>query len=437
MTPIARAAAAIEVLEDVFRRHRPVGDVLKDWGLSHRFAGSGDRAAIGNLVFDALRRRASLAWRMGSDEPRALVLGALRFVWAMPAESIEAAMAADRHAPAPLSEAERTALASATLDGAPDAVRADVPEWLAGDLSAVFGDRLVAEGEALAVRPPLDLRVNTLKSTREKVMAALDRLGPVATPFSPVGVRIPVADGPARAPHVQSDEGYARGWFEIQDEGSQLAALLAGARPGDQVLDLCAGAGGKTLAMAAEMGNKGQIYAYDSDRRRFGDIFDRLKRAGAHDVQVRAPDRADVLDDLAGHMDLVLVDAPCTGSGTWRRRPDAKWRLGEAQLAVRVGEQAALLAAAARYVRPGGRLVYVTCSLLPRENEGQIAAFLADHPGFTLADPAAAWMVALGTAMPEAFAAPVETFGRAVRLTPATAGTDGFFVAVMQAERPA
>jgi 16S rRNA (cytosine967-C5)-methyltransferase len=428
----ARLSAAIEVLDDVGRRHRPVADALKDWGLSHRFAGSGDRTAIGNLVFDALRRRASLAWRMRSEEPRALVLGAFRYMWGTDVDALEAMMAEDRHAPAPLSEDERAALGGGSLDGAPDWVRADLPEWLAPALSATFGDRLVAEGEAFAARAPVDLRANTLKATRDKVVAALERFAASPTPLSPVGVRLPVGEGPARPPHVQSEAGYAKGWFEIQDEGSQIAALLAGARPGGQVLDLCAGAGGKTLAMAAEMGNRGQIYAHDADRRRFGDIYERLDRAGVHNVQVRPPDRPGVLDDLDGRMDVVLVDAPCTGSGTWRRRPDAKWRLRENALSMRLAEQAALLETAARFVRPGGRLVYVTCSVLAEENELQVVRFLEAGQGFSCADPAASWIAALGTAMPDAFAAAVGDEGAAVRLTPASAGTDGFFVAVLE-----
>jgi len=431
MRPAARLSAAIEVLDDVARRHRPVADALKDWGLSHRFAGSGDRTAIGNLVYDALRKRASLAWRMGSDEPRALILAAFCTMWGTAPADLAAMSDGDRHAPSPPTAEEIAALSRTDLATALPWVRADLPEWLVPSLTAALGDDLVAEGEALARRAPVDLRANTLKAGRDKVVAALARFHAVPTPHSPVGVRLPVGEGPARPPHVQSEEGFAKGWFEIQDEGSQLAALLAGARPGDQILDLCAGAGGKSLALAAETGGKGQIYAFDTDKRRFGDIYERLDRAGVRNVQIRRPEDEDVLDDLAGRMDLVLVDAPCTGSGTWRRRPDAKWRLRENALAMRVGEQAALLAEAVRFVKPGGRLVYVTCSILPEENERQVEAFLASHPGFALVEPAAAWIAAIGTALPDGLAAPVGPAGAAIRLTPARAGTDGFFVAVM------
>ena len=430
MTPAARVAAAIEVLTDVATRHRPASEALKDWGRAHRFAGSGDRAAIGNLVFDVLRRRASLAWRMGSDAPRALVLAGWHHLWGEAIETIAAA-AADPHGPGALSDDERTALAEGSLEDAPEWVRADLPEWLAPRLSASLALGLVEEGEALARRAPVDLRVNTLKAKREKVLSRLSRFEAVATPWSPVGVRVPVGDRTARAPHVEGETEYARGWFEVQDEGSQVAALLAGARPGDQVVDLCAGAGGKTLALAAEMDNRGQVYAYDADARRFGDIVARIDRSGARNIQLRSPKTPEPLADLHDRADLVLIDAPCTGSGTWRRRPDAKWRLTEAQLATRIEEQDGVLSDGARLVRPGGRLVYVTCSILPEENEARVAAFLAREPEFALADPAESWLTAFADVVPERFVAAVGDAGRAIRLTPASAGTDGFFVAVM------
>jgi 16S rRNA (cytosine967-C5)-methyltransferase len=432
MTPAARISAAIEVLEAVASQHRPASEALKDWGRSHRFAGSGDRAAIGNLVFDALRRRASLGWRMGSDAPRALALATWHHVWGEPVDAIERTVAADPHGPGVLTDDERSALAAGDLAAAPDWVRADVPEWLAPALAESFAGRLPEEGAALAVRAPIDLRVNTLKANREKVLARLDHVGATVTRWSPVGVRVPVGEGAKRPPHVEGETEYARGWFEIQDEGSQLAALVAGARPGDQVVDLCAGAGGKTLALAAEMGNRGQIYAYDSDARRFGDIVARIDRSGARNIQVRSPKRPEPLADLRDRADLVLIDAPCTGSGTWRRRPDAKWRLTEAQLATRIAEQDAVLDEGAPLVRPGGRLVYVTCSLLPAENEARIAAFLARTPEFRLTDPAGAWLTALGAPLPDALTVDIAGHGRAIRLTPASAGTDGFFVATME-----
>ncbi|CAI9400862.1 Ribosomal RNA small subunit methyltransferase B [Pleomorphomonas sp. T1.2MG-36] len=429
-----RIAAAIEVLGDVERTRRPVQDALKDWGLTHRFAGSKDRSAIGNLVFDVLRRRASLAAIMGSDSPRALALAAAVRLWGRGVGSLETLFAEDKFAPPSLTEDERSALSSGTVPAdAPDWVKGDYPEWLAASLARAFGDRVVEEGEALAGRADVDLRVNTLKSEREQVLAGLTHLKAEPCRWSPVGIRIPAVDGDLRPGHVSSDLAYKRGWFEVQDEGSQLAALIAAAGGGRQVVDLCAGAGGKTLALSAALGNHGQIYAYDSDKRRFGDILDRIDRSGSRNIQIREPRRdQDVLGDLAGKSDLVLVDAPCTGSGTWRRRPDAKWRLAPGALDIRLKEQAAVLDNAVRLVRAGGRIVYITCSVLPEENEAQIAAFLARTPDFSLGDAAAAFATVTGRDAPDLTRLRLEDGeGSMLRLTPALTGTDGFFVAIL------
>jgi 16S rRNA (cytosine967-C5)-methyltransferase len=420
-------AAAAEVLADIEARHRPASEALRDWGVSHRFAGSGDRASIGNLVYDALRRRASIAWRMGDDTPWHLAVGAAVFSWGHDAGALNESFAADRHAPDPIPDDVLERIASADPSDAPEHVQADLPEWLAPHFQAALGSDWVAEGAALAGRPPLDLRVNTLKAEREKVARQLQRLNVTPTPFSPVGLRIPPLEGQRRHPNVQAEEAFRRGRIEVQDEASQLCALMLGARPGEQVLDLCAGAGGKTLALAAGMGNRGQIYATDSDKNRLAPIFDRLKRAGARNVQVRAP-APNALDDLAGRMDRVLVDAPCTGTGVWRRRPDAKWRVTPEALQKRMAEQDAVLTEAATYVRPGGTLVYVTCSLLPQENAERVAAFFSAHPAFEALPATEAWEAALpGVAPPPG--AQGET---SLLLTPRRMGTDGFFIAALR-----
>ncbi len=422
-----RIAAAIEVLDDVATRHRPVALALKDWGVRHRFAGSGDRAAIGNLVYDALRKRASHAHAMGADTPRALVLAVAVFDWGSDPATLNAGFAADKFGPDAISDAEMARLtAEDPLKGAADHVRADVPEWLAPSLQAAFGDRWIEEARALTERPPLDLRVNRLKADPERVTKALKRFEPQASAIAPMALRMAAGSGNARTPNVQSDEGYLKGWFEIQDQGSQLVAALAGAVPGQQVLDLCAGAGGKTLALAAAMQNKGQIFAYDTDRSRLAPIYDRLKRNGARNVQVRAPEPG-ALDDLVGKMDRVVVDAPCTGTGTWRRRPDTKWRLTAEQLAARQAEQAEILAGAADYVKPGGQLVYITCSVLPEENSAQIAAFLAARQDFSAVPASGVWFDRVGREAPEGLYDGPD----GVMLTPATTGSDGFFVAIL------
>jgi 16S rRNA (cytosine967-C5)-methyltransferase len=421
-----RLAAAIEVLTDVETRKRPVSEALKAWGLNNRFAGAGDRAAIGNLVYDALRRRASNAFAMGSDSPRALILGVALREWGETAQSLNAAFATDTHGPAPLTDEEA---ALADLATAPDLIRADFPEWLAPSLERAFGLDWVAEGEALGGRPSLDLRANALKATPEKVMRSLARFNPQATAIAPFGITMPAGPRDARTPNVTTDEGYLKGWFEVQDQGSQIMSALAGAREGEQVLDLCAGAGGKTLALAATMGNSGQIFAYDADRNRLAPIYDRLKRNGVRNAQVRAP-HPGALDDLVGKMDRVVIDAPCTGTGTWRRRPDTKWKLTPELLAQRQGEQAALLDEAVHYLKPGGTLVYITCSILPEENDDQIVALKQRQPRLATIDIAQAWRQALITDIPAGLTTPAG----GICLTPRRTGTDGFYLHLLRYE---
>ena len=430
-----RLEAAIAVLTDLETHHRPVSEALKDWGVKHRFAGSGDRSAIGNLVYDALRRRSSYAHIMASAAPRAAILATYALGWDKGVAGLDAALA-DPHAPPALTDDERARLTAPDLSDAPAHVAADLPEWLMTPLERVFGARVVEEGRAFTERAPVDLRVNALKGDRDKAMKQLDSLDIAPSRLSPVGIRVRVGAGPSKAPHVESEPAYLKGLVEIQDEGSQIAALIAAPDTDDQVLDLCAGAGGKSLALAAIMANKGQLYAYDNDKRRMKDLYERTTRASARNIQPRAPGRGDVLADLEGRMDLVLVDAPCSGTGTWRRRPDAKWRLTEAYLTTRIAEQDAVLDDAARFVKTGGRLVYITCSVLADENEDRIEAFLNRHAGFAMADP----LARLAVADPET-AARLKPFVRTdervspvVRLTPATAGTDGFFIAVLVKE---
>ena len=427
MIPAARAAAAIEVLTDIESRRRPASDAMKDWGLSHRFAGSGDRAAISGLVYDVLRRKSSSAWIMGEAGPRAEVLGALRQTQNLDVEAIAALFSGEGHAPAKLTEAERQRLVATDLSGAPSHVIGDFPEWLTPQFEASFGAFSAEEGRALAERAPVDLRVNLLKTNRDKALRALAHLKPEPTPLSPVGLRIAMRpDG--RAPPLASDPAYIKGQVELQDEGSQLAALLAEAKPGMQVLDLCAGAGGKTLALAAAMDNQGQIYAADPDSHRLTPIFARLARSGARNVQVRAPrGPADVLGDLEARCDLVLIDAPCTGSGAWRRNPDAKWRIRPGALEQRIKDQDETLESALRFVKQGGRIVYITCSLLRAENEDRIAAFMARHDDLLPIDAKAQ---ANSAGLP-ALAEHRSTLGPGFRLSPRATGTDGFYIATL------
>jgi 16S rRNA (cytosine967-C5)-methyltransferase len=424
------AAAAIEILDEILDRHRPAADALKDWGRAHRFAGGGDRAVIGNLVYDALRRRSSLAHRMGNDTSRALVLGVLRFHWNQAVDSI-AAICAEDHGPEALSEEERLRLLTEFDENAPPWIRGDYPEWLDPSLARVFSDRRSDQGQALAHRAPVDIRVNSLKTSPEKVLKALEKFGAARGRYAAACIRLPVPSALGRNPNVEAEPAHGKGWFEIQDEGSQVAALLSAARAPEQVADICAGAGGKTLALAAIMENKGQIHAYDADRHRLRPIFERIQRAGARNIQVIPADEPQRLASLQGKMDLVLIDAPCSGSGAWRRRPDAKWRLKPEALGQRLLDQHRLLVEGGKLVRRGGRIHYVTCSLLPEENGDQIDAFLKSHSGFKLAPYGDPWRRHLSTDPPASADASTQT----LLLTPLDHSTDGFFIATLVRDR--
>ncbi|GJD94864.1 Ribosomal RNA small subunit methyltransferase B [Methylobacterium iners] len=366
---------------------------------------------------------------MDEDSPRAILIGMLRLQHGLAAPTIAGLFSGERFAPAPLTERERERLETGSLVEAPPAVAGDVPDWVLPALTEVFGHDLMTELRALGRRAPLDIRVNTLKRDRDATLAGLAHLAPAPTPIAPQGLRIPLGeDGRGPALHVEPE--FLEGWYEIQDEGSQLAALLCGARAGETVVDLCAGGGGKTLALAAAMENSGRIIASDDDPRRLAPIHERLRRSGAQ-AEIRTPRagraRADVLADLDGTVDRVLVDAPCTGSGTWRRNPDAKWRLRPGSLEARVAEQAQVLDRAVRLLRPGGRLTYVTCSLLPQENDAAVSGLLGRFGDLHVLKARA-----LVDEIVPLLAERVRFSGHGLQMSPARTGTDGFYVANLE-----
>ncbi len=431
MTPSARLSAAIEVMADIDAQRRPASDALKDWGLKHRFAGSGDRAAIAGLVYDALRRKASAAFLMGEDTPRAVLLGMCRLERGMDVDAIAKLASGERFAPEPLTPAEIGHLESGKLADAPAHAAGDYPEWLDPHLARTFGEDRAEEAAALARRATLDLRINRIKADHN-TLASLSPYKAAQTPWSPVGLRIELAVN-AKSPAIQSEPAFLKGEIEIQDEGSQVVTLLSGAKPGEQVIDLCAGAGGKSLALAAQMEKRGQIYATDLDKRRLAPIYARLERAGARNVQVRAPavrhgEGPDALADLADAADLVLIDAPCTGTGTWRRNPDAKWRMRPGALEQRNKEQAEVLDRAATLVKPGGRIAYITCSVLTEENDDRVQAFLAAHPNFEKAQPDFSVLGSRGGEFQRA----VLTTAFGILMTPRRTATDGFYLSLMK-----
>jgi 16S rRNA (cytosine967-C5)-methyltransferase len=425
-----RAAAAIDVLAEIFERHRPASEALKDWGKAHRFAGSTDRHAIGTLVYDALRHRNSLSFRMGQSTPRALALAALHDAWGLSPDAI-AALAEEQHGPGALTPEERTTLSRSLPANLPLHISGDVPEWLVPSYEKAFGARAAEEGAALAQRAPVDLRVNTLKAKREQVLEALSRFGAVEGPWSPLAIRIPAPGPDTRNANVEAEPAHGLGWFEVQDAGSQLAALLSGVTPGMSVADICAGAGGKTLAFAALMKNEGRLIAHDLDRFRLRPIFERLTRAGVTNCEViSAQDKGKL--QSSGPFDCVVIDAPCSGSGSWRRKPDAKWRLTPKQFAQRIKDQAQVLESGFSLLKPGGTLLYITCSVLPEENTEQVAAFINRHPEMKIVPYKEQWGKAIGGEAPRSADGATDT----LVLTPAQHVTDGFFVAVMRKTAP-
>ncbi len=430
MTPAARLSAAIELIDTIDSQRVPAAKALKEWGTAHRYAGSGDRAAISGLIWDVLRRQSSSAYLMDDDSARARMLGMLHLERGMDVDAIAALCDGSRFAPPPLTEAERTALASRSLQGAPAHIAGDYPQWLDPYLAKVFGEDRVAEATAMASRAPLDLRVNTLKTSRDKMLPRLKHLGAKLTPWSPLGLRIELG-ADARNVGIHAEEDFVKGGIEVQDEGSQLAALFSGAKPGEQVIDLCAGAGGKTLALAAMMQGKGRLIATDRDKRQLAPIHERLSRAGVHNCEVRTPrGDSDPLADIKASADLVVIDAPCTGTGTWRRNPDAKWRMRPGALEVRLKDQAEVLERAAPLMKVGGRIAYITCSVLPAENGEQVAAFAARHGEFSIVPPEQTAAVLWDKA--EAFAAAALQSPEGWLMTPRRTGTDGFFVSVLK-----
>lgn len=435
-----RVAAAIEILEDFERRRVPLKTAMADWARNARFAGAKDRAWISGLCLDVLRRRSSLGAAMGDPSARAATLAALRLMWGRSVEEIGALAAEEPHGPGALSEDEERKLSFLAAPQAGEVITgplstpADFPDWLEPSVERAFGDKALDEMRAFSARADVDLRINTLQASVEKATDAVAAVGAVSHPYLKTALRIAAPDATDRTPAVTVIPAFNKGWVEVQDLGSQIAALAAGEVKGAQVLDLCAGGGGKTLALAALMANTGQLYAYDNDARRLQPLYERSRRAGVRNLQIVNPvtDKAS-LDALAGKMDVVFVDAPCTGSGTWRRHPDTKWRLTEDQLKRRMSEQDGVLRDAARFVKPGGRIVYVTCSFLMEENEDRLASFVGHHTGFerlrTLDEISRAGLM---TQEGLAALARCETEGGALRLTPARIGADGFFVSVLQ-----
>lgn len=424
MTPGARLQAAIELLDTIDSDGRPPDRLIAAYTRARRYMGGGDRAAIRDRVYGIMRRRARLDWWLARLSPglprdaRRRLIADLALTERADPASLASLFDGGQYRAAPL-DAGETELAASLQgcalddDAQPDAVKAEAPEALWPELAALGVDELRALNRPATV----DLRANTIKTSREAALAALSaqEIAAHATTLSPMGIRL---EKPASLDRLKC---FREGLIEVQDEASQVASLLTDARPGMAVVDYCAGAGGKTLALAATMENRGRILACDIAAERLERMRPRLERAGVTIVESHV---------LGGAMtpaaaDRVLADAPCSGSGTWRRDPAAKWRLTRERLAELIALQVSILAEAATSVRPGGRLVYAVCSLIEAEGPAQVRRFLESHPAFSLRPAAGVWAETVRGAAPAGC-------GETLRLSPARDATDGFFAAILE-----
>ena len=435
MTPAARIAAVIEILSEA-PEGVPAGSALRRGLQQRRYAGSSDRQAISALFWTVHRAAARLAWHLDAQgheiTPRALVIVALRLADNLDAATLTTRFGADdRHGAPALSEAEQSLLSA--LDGRalddpamPAATRLEWPEDLLVDVRESLGE--AAEGELAAMRGEAgtDIRINPLRlDDRRRLRDRLAGRGLKCHPtrLSPLGIRM------ERRVRVEDSPEFRDGLFEIQDEASQIAALLCDARPGMQVADICAGAAGKSLVMAAAMQNRGRIVALDSDPVRLERGGARIRRAGIHNIERVTVPAGWGTKRYRAKFDRVVIDAPCSGSGTWRRAVDARWRCDADNLANLHQMQAGLLDRGRAMVAPGGRIIYITCSLLRSEGEAQIERLLGDAPELEIADIAAIWQDVM-----DADTCPPAPGGM-LRLLPGRDGTDGFFLTVLQAKR--
>ena len=424
MRPAARAKAAIELIEEIEMARRsdgaPADRIISSYFRARRYAGSKDRRAVTDMVYGILRERGELAWKLSEvglqESPRSFV--AARRAASGEGEGLYGEwLADDEHGPTPFTDEEREGFSRlAALPGTsmPGGARRNLPEWLNAVLESRYGDDLNALMEGMAGRAAADIRINTLRADPDEPFKGLEDA--TACSFSPMGIRL------TERLNLSSIPAYREGRVEVQDESSQLAAILCCAAPGEQVIDYCAGAGGKTLALAALMDNKGQIYAFDTDWRRLGRLPERAQRAGARNIQIVRD-----LASLPEKVNAVLLDVPCSSSGTWRRNPDLRWRLTADRLSAFVDTQRALLQEGAKYIPIGGRLIYSVCSIVPSEGEEQIEAFLAANAGFRLLSYSEIWPIS-DRAAPET----ASTNPGCLLLLPHLHKCDGFFVAVLE-----
>ena len=421
MRPDARIQAAIDILTALETTDQPADRLVRDYFRARRYAGSKDRAAVAERVFSVLRHRFSLAWAMQDDTARSLVLASV----VKDGEDPDVLFTGQAHAPAPLTEDEDRRR-KASHGEPPLYAMGEFPPFLEAELTRAFGDDVLREMAALQRRAPTDLRVNTLKTSRDELLPVLrdQGYGAVPAPHAPSGIRI--AEGGAGLDRTKAFEA---GLFEFQDEAAQIAAILVAPQKRERILDMAAGAGGKALALAALAHNDAAVIASDIRPKALEQLQLRATRAGARiETTVSSPAVAGEVPSEArrrGTFDAVLLDAPCSGTGTWRRQPELRWKLSPAILARRVAAQDELLDRAAAQVKPGGRLIYATCSILPSENQERVAAFIDRNRRFEMLRADTVWRGSVGSEPPPGLA---QVFAG----TPFRSGTDGFFTAILR-----
>jgi 16S rRNA (cytosine967-C5)-methyltransferase len=436
MTPGAQTQAAIEVLDQLYaawtaKKKLPVDALFADYFRSRKYIGSKDRGAISDLVYFCLRNGGALEWHVESTgktaNPRRIVMLGVMFMRKLDLEGVKDLFNWGKYCPTLLTDVELGIVqrleCKELIDPAmPDAAKFNYPDWMDGRLKDAFGDKLEEAMAALNSQAPIDLRANLLKcKDRSDLILALDGDGYFGnpTPLSPLGVRL------KKRLAAFNTKAFKEGMYEMQDEGSQIVAQLVEARAGQKVIDFCAGAGGKTLAIAAAMENKGRILAWDTAEGRLEQMRKRLRRSGASNVQMHVlRDEYDpFIKRHVGTADWVVVDAPCSGSGTWRRNPDLKWRFTLEDLQEVKAVQARILQSASRLLSPKGKLVYITCSVFKDENIWQVKQFLGENPAFKVVRPNKVWDKLTQT---------VADVGPVIQLSPHQEGTDGFFAAILQ-----
>ena len=427
----AHLASAIEILSTLFETKQPTDKYLDGYFKSNRYAGSKDKRAMRGIIYNIYRNLRQYEFVIGSAEPRSLVIAYL-LGQGDDAAKIAEKFNGEKYAAANLTDDETKAITEAkNLDDAPKAVSLNLADWQFDKFSSQFGDKAESEVEALNQTASLDVRINTAQTNIEDAKKALSKQGleSALMPWSPIGLRLEPTTQLTQSP------SYRYGAVEIQDEAAQVASLLAGAKPKMSVVDYCAGGGGKTLAMAAQMENKGQVYALDIDFARLKAIKPRIDRAKLHNIQTHKLGNEktnQLMYELADNIDITFVDAPCSGTGTWRRAPDARFNLTKDDLNQLVQRQSQILESAAKLVKKGGRFIYATCSLFSEENEAQVTKFLENHPEFELLNYADEWEIYVKTDAPKS----ASSLDGTLLLTPNQHQTDGFFVAVMQRKKP-